>query len=140
MPLFDCFAISIVICGTAAALFILFETISDTSFSQTPSGQETRSLLARVADHAIALKATRFAVSTIVATAFGVLEYISHRVLLALQFTADVQAICDGSIVALAGAATAWAFLSAMRHDPVDEGSLAASLSGRTQMTQRAQN
>lgn len=92
---------------------MLGDTVFDSPHADGRSDQPSCSVFRRIVGRARELKATRFAVATLVATAFGILEYISHRLLLALQFTPDVQAICDGSIVAVAGALTAWVLLVA---------------------------
>jgi hypothetical protein len=107
LPLFDSFALSIVILAIAAAFYIL---LSDTPLEIEPQEQKV-SWMNTFRERAARSAGARIAVATMVAAVFGVLEYLSHRVVLSLGMSADVQAVWDGAVVAIAAASLAWMLL-----------------------------
>jgi hypothetical protein len=108
-PLFDAFITSVVIFAAAAACYMLSVDLSlrDDASARRPSR------IAAFRERACRCAGARIAVATIIAAAFGVLEYISHRVFVSLSISPDAQAVGDGAVVAIAAAVASWTLLGA---------------------------
>lgn len=117
MPsLFEFFILSLVLLATGAAFFLLFDWGLDTEAAE-PKATRPRSFLIGRAVHS---KPARLAASTIIATIFGILEFVSHRIVTSIPIAPEMHAFWDGVIVAIGGAVMAWLLLSGREDLPVD--------------------
>jgi hypothetical protein len=105
-----------VLLATGAVFFLLFDPALDTCTDEREATRSRSFLVGR----AVHSKSARLATSTIIAMVFGVLEFVSHRVITSIHIDPEMHAFWDGVIMALGGALMAWLLLSGREDQPVE--------------------